>query len=277
MTAEEARNHTAGYDAEFYTDIAAGSRRSAGAILPIVTSWLRPTSMIDVGCGVGTWLAAAAAPGLALVGIDGDHVPRHLLRIAGEHFRCHDLRSALPSPEQRFDLAISMEVAEHLDEARATSFVADLCALSDVVLFSAAIPGQGGQDHINEQWPSWWAQRFSANGYRAIDIVRPAVWDDDGVEFWYRQNTLLYVSESRQDLLAAVASSGCTIGGGPLDVVHPHAWRYTSELLARERRGTPGVRLATAHLASATRVAVRTRSTGSVPFSAGARGRDRGR
>ena len=56
--------------------------------------------------------------------------------------------------DRRFDLALSLEVAEHLPPECGSEFVQTLTDLSSVILFSAAIPFQGGTDHLNEQWPS---------------------------------------------------------------------------------------------------------------------------
>jgi len=74
--------------------------------------------------------------------------------------------------------------------------VADLCAAAPRVLFGAAIPEQGGSSHINEQWQSYWAKKFIANGYTPIDIVRPQVAECDDVVQWYKNNILLYVRNS---------------------------------------------------------------------------------
>jgi hypothetical protein len=103
---------------------------------------------------------------------------------------------------------MSLEVAEHLPVERASGFVADLVRLAPAVLFSAAIPAQGGIDHVNERWQSWWADHFAIHGYAARDVIRPLIWDDDRVAVWYRQNTILYVRD---------AEPTNTI----LDVVHP--------------------------------------------------------
>jgi hypothetical protein len=86
------------------------------------------------------------------------------------------------------------------------------------VLFSAAIPKQGGAGHVNERWPSYWAQLFAARGYRAIDLVRPLVWNDDRVAYFYAQNIVLYLDDSRAD------PDGATSVDLPMDLVHPHLY-----------------------------------------------------
>src|SRR5690606_35475831 len=138
-----------------------------------------------------------------------------------ERFRRTDLGTPI-SESSRFDLSISLEVAEHLPESRADVFVDNLTRLSDAVLFSAAIPGQGGTGHVNEQWPTYWIERFAARGFRLADVVRPAIWEDDRMPYWYRQNTLLFVKESR--LADAPAALREAVERGPvvpLRAVHP--------------------------------------------------------
>ena len=109
--------------------------------------------------------------------------------------------------EERFDLAISLEVAEHLPQTHAAAFVGELTRLAPAVLFSAAIPGQGGLNHVNEQWPDYWAALFEAQGFQPIDTLRWRIWGDDQITWWYKQNLLLFAAD---DALAA----NPRLGGG---------------------------------------------------------------
>jgi SAM-dependent methyltransferase len=180
-----------GYSARFYDLQRNGSSRSARIMLPIVFSELRPRSVIDVGCGVGTWLQPARELGAdRTVGLDGEWV-----RAFPVHSSIDIRHAQFEEPielAESFDLALCLEVAEHLSPMRARGLVADLTRLAPHVLFSAAIPRQGGHLHLNEQWQSYWANLFAAEGYGARDIVRPRVRWSRGVEFWYRQNAILY-------------------------------------------------------------------------------------
>ena len=116
-------------------------------------------------------------------------------------------------------MAISLEVAEHLPETAAAGFVASLCRHADVVLFSAAIPAQGGDNHINEQWQSYWAKLFAQEGFEVFDLVRPRFWSEGRIPFWYRQNMLLYVSDKAESLQQKL---NCPRGGDIcIDMVHP--------------------------------------------------------
>jgi SAM-dependent methyltransferase len=171
----------------------AASAASAEVVLPRVFELSRPGSVVDVGCLFGAWAATASALGVPdVLGIDGAYVDRAELVIDGAHFLARDLGQPLRL-ERRFDLAMSLEVAHYLPARRAGEFVADLCRLAPLVLFSAAIPHQGGHGHVNEQWPTYWADRFVQCGYTPVDCVRDDVWDDPDVGPWYAQNTLLFV------------------------------------------------------------------------------------
>ncbi len=209
------------YDADFYDDIDAMSSASAAAIVPWAVGALSPTSVVDVGCGRGAWLAAFKAAGVDdVLGLDGDYVDRSTLHIRPDEFRAVDLLDP-PALGRTFDLVVSLEVAEHLPAAVAPAFVAWLVMAAPVVLFSAAIPGQGGVNHVNEQWPEYWADQFEAGGYRAIDAVRPRFWNDERVGFYFAQNIVVY---ARADLAHDVeARVGPVLGDGPevLSLVHP--------------------------------------------------------
>lgn len=185
------------YNPDFFTHLQQGSRRSAAIIAPLVLEWIEPQSVVDVGCGDGTWLSVLRAEGVEdILGLDGSYIQPETLQIPQECFIPKDLNQSF-GLDRRFDLAMSLEVAEHLPAASAPGFVASLVQLSDVVLFSAAIPHQGGTHHINEQWPEYWISLFEAEGYVAIDGLRPRIWDHPDVEPWYAQNSFLFVRGDR--------------------------------------------------------------------------------
>jgi SAM-dependent methyltransferase len=182
------------YGPAFYGRFDMLTSQSATTIVPMILKFLQADSVIDIGCGIGQWLAAFAAAGVSeIVGIDGPHVQRDNLCIPAGSFLAHDLRSNPPALGRRFDLALSLEVAEHLPEERAESFVSYLTALAPAVLFSAALPGQGGVGHVNEQWPWYWREIFGRYGFVCLDPIRKAIWQDPAVAIYYQQNLYLYV------------------------------------------------------------------------------------
>ncbi len=206
------------YPADFYQHRRAHTAHAARRILDTLPAALPRRTIADIGCGTGTWLAAALELGAtAAFGIEGTWVTPDMLDDARIAFAPQDLEQGFTGP--RVDLAISLEVAEHLSPARAESFVADLVALAPAILFSAAIPGQGGVGHLNEQWHSWWAQHFATHGYAAHDVIRPAIWTDDAIPAWYRQNVVLYLDGPTAQSLSLTPTEPAL-----LDRAHPAFW-----------------------------------------------------
>jgi SAM-dependent methyltransferase len=182
---------------------------------------VKPSAVIDVGCGVGTWLAVLAESGVADVwGIDGDYVDRSLLQIPQERFLPHDLTKPVHL-ERRFDLVLCLEVAEHLSADSAPTLIDSLVSLGPVILFSAAIPYQGGTHHVNEQWPEYWARHFVARGYLPVDCVRRQIWQLDDVEWYYAQNTLLFVERDYLNSNSFLRREAENTPPTPLSLVHP--------------------------------------------------------
>jgi hypothetical protein len=208
------------YDEPFFAGMRSGSRRSAEAVLPRLLELAPARSLVDVGCGWGSWMRAALDLGVEeVVGFDGEWVDPEKLEVPAAAFRRADLAAPLEL-DGRYELAISLEVAEHLPESAAAGLVAALAGAAPVVAFSAAIPGQGGFGHVNEQWPAYWAEQFARHGFEPVDALRPLLWDDPDVEWWYAQNVVIYASPEglrRHRALAAHPQRGQT----PLSLVHP--------------------------------------------------------
>ena len=212
------------YSSGFYATGSTGARASAEVIVPIIRELVRPQSVVDVGCGTGEWLAVFVEQGIDDVhGYDGNWVTAADLVIPPLQFTAVDLTKPIPFG-RRYDLAMSLEVAEHLPATSASSFIEQLTRLSDIVLFSAAIPGQGGTNHVNEQWPDYWAHEFESRGYAPFDVIRKRIWQHDRVKWWYAQNTILYVSNTR---LAEFDSRFLESTGTPLRLVHPALYEQT--------------------------------------------------
>lgn len=204
------------YNSTFFDSLVQFTRESAEIVVPVVYDLLRPASVLDVGCAAGTWLATWRGAGVPdVLGVDGDYVDRTKLQIPSDAFVPTDLQQSF-SLGRTFDLVQTLEVAEHLDEANADTFVESLTRHSDTILFSAAVPGQGGTHHVNEQWPSYWGEKFAKAGYTCYDIVRPRIWADPRILWFYRQNILLFTRGRSFD--------GFDGAEAPLDLVHPEMW-----------------------------------------------------
>lgn len=208
------------YDDTFYKNRNEQTKYAARKIINILFDYFEVESAIDIGCGVGTWLNELKNQGIKKVkGLDGDYVNRKYLVIDNNEFVPTDISDTI-NVKEKYDLAISLEVAEHLPIERAKSFVSDLCKMSDVVMFSAAIKFQGGDNHINEQRISYWIQLFKNNGYEVMDIIRPEIWTDIKIPVWYRENMVIFVNKYKFDKSFYQKKSEKSI----LDMVHPELY-----------------------------------------------------
>lgn len=208
------------YDLEYFDSFSGSSRTSAEVIVPIVSRWVNPRSVIDLGCGPGIWLSVWREAGCEIRGVDGDWIDPRRLAIPREAFITHDL-STTYVPDRTYDLAMSVEVAEHLPPDAARPLIGALTAAAPVVLFSAAIPHQPGRNHVNSQWPDYWAGLFAENGYVVIDALREMLWEDARVDWWYQQNIMLFADEAHLHRSPALQAIRRDRTRPPLRLVHP--------------------------------------------------------
>jgi SAM-dependent methyltransferase len=241
------------YTQDFYQHYIEESRGSARHLLPHVLRMFSPASVIDVGCGVGTWLSVFRELGVAqILGVDGDYVERGQLLIDPDAFLSHNLSEPLRLDRQ-FDLAVSLEVAEHIPEARSQVFVESLTSLAPLVLFSAAIPFQGGDDHVNEQWPDYWVARFAERNFVAYDCIRALVWDDPSVAYYYAQNAFMFV---RRDMVTRYPTlQSLSPAEGALARVHPRRWLQAHD--PRRQRLPPLIRALPHSVSNAMKLRIR--------------------
>lgn len=198
------------YTGSFFDAIRSGSQSSAAAVVPLIIGHLGAVeSVIDVGCGEGWWgheFTKHLPWTITAVGIDGEYVDSAVIPM-----QAVDLAHPF-AMGRTFDLAVCLEVAEHLPPERAAGFVADLCALAPVVVFSAAMPRQGGVGHVNCQSPAYWADLFREHGYGWEDPIRQRVWQDPAVEPWYASNLLIFTKHAGRTT------------GAPNHLIHPLLW-----------------------------------------------------
>jgi SAM-dependent methyltransferase len=212
------------YDATFFDYVNSGAVLSANKLLPLILDQIPITSVLDVGCGQGAWLSVWNRLGVTeFLGVDGDYVNREHLLVPESNFRPADLVRGF-EVGRRFDLAQSLEVGEHLPADAAAHFVKCMVQHADMILFSAAPKGQGGDHHINERPYDYWREFFAENGYAVFDFIRPAIINDPQIEPWYRYNTFFYASEERARALPKTIRGYRVPDGTSLKDLSP--WHY---------------------------------------------------
>jgi SAM-dependent methyltransferase len=173
---------------------------TAAEIVSLLVSLFHPQSVVDFGCGLGNFVNAFRKEGVTeVLGLDGDWArtdPRFHIR-EEENFSVADLLQEVNLP-RRYDLALCLEVAEHLPPSSSDVLVHSLAKASDLVIFSAAVPGQGGIHHVNEQWIGYWEKKFLQHGFLLHDVLRPMIWDNEKIKWWYRQNIFLFTHKDRK-------------------------------------------------------------------------------
>lgn len=208
------------------------NQMSPDIVVPLILDKIKARSVLDVGCGLGNWLKAFEANGIEdYFGIDGDYLEMSRVKIPSGKFKAVDLRNSW-CLNRKFDLIISLEVAEHLPEESADSFVEAMISHGECIVFSAAIPGQGGQNHFNEQWPFYWQKKFERHGYYFHDIFRPLIWNNEKVDWWYKQNIFLIDKKGSGEVI--------------LNCIHPECFDFHLKMLSRlngsVRSGNLGVK-----------------------------------
>lgn len=205
------------YNASYYKKHETGSYKSAIQILEYINSFIKFNSVIDFGCGMGTWCKALYNLNIKdFLGIDKHQYDPTYMLIPTEKYMQFDLCKSLEL-DRKVDMAISVEVAEHINPKYSDIFIKNICSCSEIVLFSAAVPHQGGTGHINEQPCTYWEMIFNKYGYKAIDCIRPYFWNNEQIEIWYRNNCILYLEQHTYEKICSHIPQNVY----PLNIIHP--------------------------------------------------------
>ncbi|MFA9221310.1 MAG: methyltransferase domain-containing protein, partial [Sediminibacterium sp.] len=196
------------YTGAYYDTFSEAAVKSRDAVLPVLMELYgdKIETVLDCGCGVGEWgFEMWKKFGIDYLGVDYN-IPKDKLVIDEQQYLNHDLGTPLLLG-RKFDVVFCLEVAEHLQEKYAGVLIENLCNAGEVILFSAAIPHQGGVHHVNEQWQSYWAELFEKRGFYPDTQIRYKLMDNENVELWYRQNIIVFTKQP-------------TVSN-PIDFVHP--------------------------------------------------------
>jgi len=223
------------YDSEFFDFVDASAGRSARRFVELVEQNVfaarRVADVIDVGCGRGVWAAEWRRRGASVLGVDGDYVARDTLLIPREYFLAADLSQPFDA-HARFELVQCLEVAEHIAPESADTLIDGLVRHGDVIVFSAAVPGQGGEHHVNERRYAYWRDMFWARGYEMFDAIRPLLRHELDVKPWYRYNSFVYASQTGAERLSMQALRRHLAASQTIPNVAPLAWRLRCRAVA---------------------------------------------
>jgi hypothetical protein len=222
------------YTKKFFTNHLDDPYYSAKELVPLIDKTFKPTSVIDFGCGVGNWLKAWQEETTVtdLLGVEGPYIQKELYKVPEAMILLKDLKAPIDL-KRKFDLAISLEVGEHLPNEAASAFVGNIVKASDIVVFSAAIKGQLGTYHINEQYPEYWAEKFASVGYVPIDYFRNLIWNNKKIEYWYRQNIMIFIKKERVSDFPVLVPYFQTTNPSILVRIHPEQYELKLELIDR--------------------------------------------
>ena len=194
---EKTGDHSDIYSARYYQMLVEPyARKSVTQMADSIVKTFHPASVIDVGCGSGALLVGLRKLGVRrLIGLDAAEAGLDIARARGLDVRKFDIATDRWSGGERFDIAVSMETAEHLPKDAADRYVELLCSLAPVVIFTAAHPGQGGIGHLNEQPPEYWIELFKAHGFQLAEKTVAdwqTAWTTAGVANFYTRNLMVF-------------------------------------------------------------------------------------
>ena len=190
------------YNRTYYRRVDSMALQSSLPLCEIIEEGFSPRSAVDLGCGTGALLMALQARGVRVFGLDYSRAAIEICRQRGLEVREYDIEADVGlAGLGRFDVAICTEVAEHVKPQFADRLVRQLTVLSDHIIFTAAVPGQGGGvDHVNEQPNSYWIGKFGMHGYAYLEeqtAIRRKWLLDAGVARFYANNLMLFEAQGR--------------------------------------------------------------------------------
>lgn len=190
------QRHNDIYSNEYVKQLDNASLPSSRIIAKSIIENFKPQSVADVGCGTGALLFSLTELGVnRTFGLEYSDWGLKWCKNRSLNVKQFDLRKEKMVKYDRFDLVCSLEVGEHLPDTLADVYVNAIVALGDIVLFSAAIPGQGGTNHINEQPNSYWITKFAAAGFihdATLSMLLRSEWSKTDIAWYYAKNVMVF-------------------------------------------------------------------------------------
>lgn len=213
------------YLSEYYSRHRSLTLSSAKKIVKLFPKFFDPRLILDIGCGTGEWIKAFQYqyPSCNFTGIDGNWIKSNNLICNFNEFIVADLNFGLPKNiiNKNYDLITCLETITDLPEKEGGKLISQICKITNLCLFSSGAPNQTHGPHKNRQWQSYWHSLFKKNGFIALDFIRPAIWNDNDVGPWYRQNCFLFIEESW--LQRNQKWQNLTLSQKfPIDILHPN-------------------------------------------------------
>ena len=182
------------YDDKFFDKNLEWNTPIAAKLAGVLLDCFHPRSVVDLGCGNAEFLNEFQKKGIIVQGYEGSRSAIGKASIDKQHIKLFDLRNKIEEKE-KYDLALCLEVAEHIENKFSQRLVENLTSLSDKVVFTAATPGQGGHFHINEQPREFWVNIFKQRNYGYDAQTTEKVKNDmkkAGVLSWYCDNLMVF-------------------------------------------------------------------------------------
>jgi len=184
------------YDDEYYRLVVEGPMlQSALIIANSIKREFSPMTLIDVGCGTGVLLMELKKQDVQVMGLEYSTSALKYCQARGLNVVKFDLESDETVTTGMVDVCVSTEVAEHLPSTSAEKYVDLLTQISSTVVMTAAPPGQGGTDHVNEQPNEYWVEKFHHRKFyfdHALTLKFRQEWKKENVVSWYYENVMVF-------------------------------------------------------------------------------------
>lgn len=165
-----------------------GGHNNNNAMLPNEIKFLQAKfnikSMVDIGCGPAWMVELANHLGIHAIGIEGDQSVG-----SKEYIKFHDFTHGPYEIANNFDLAYSVEFLEHVEEKYMDNYMA-VFTKANYIFCSAAVPGQGGDHHVNEKTREYWIEKFSERGFIYDDETFNELIGVSAISNFVRKNAL---------------------------------------------------------------------------------------